>query len=382
MNEPSFWGQGKEYNSDGLKPRPAANGEEGDLWSKVHSAWSQLGVAMVEFGFHRFGSHIQEAWKDFNLGAEHGAYDARSPENSIFIPYFLYRWKDQADRAAGFGRAPAGGTIVRAFLAGHRRLLSPMVAEIAQIAMQQPFSFYEIIASQPGKGMRVQEIFTGQKFDVRERSTSACVRHGDILYGQITPMAEIAAMAFCSPLIIPPRMKPEIIACRRMFKTLFGARDRGLSKEDLPMVEEGIRASYLRIRNQLEGNPGDNVSRQGTAKEAPALKAESKKTSPERGTLVRHTESLEFSQKEVDAWVHKKLSALWGRTPLQAMKDADGREAVAALILDYERKAEASVPASARPDFSALWQMLQPAKKKRVVRASGLRTVEALQPRL
>src|SRR5882757_10102954 len=88
MNDPSFWGRGKEYNRSSLKQRPAAKGLEGDLWRKVRSAWSQLGLEMVEYGFHRFGNHIQQAWKDFNLGAEHGAYDARSPENSIFIPYF------------------------------------------------------------------------------------------------------------------------------------------------------------------------------------------------------------------------------------------------------------------------------------------------------
>lgn len=387
LNAPSFSGRGKEYPRCSPKKRPAAKRTEGDLWRKVRSAWGHLGIEMVEFGFHKFGEHIQEAWKDFHLGAEHSPYDAESPENSIFIPYFLYRWKDQADRAASYGRTPAGGTIARAFLAVNRRLLPPMVAEIAKIALHQPFSFYEIVTSEPGKGMRVQDIFTGEEFDVREKSTSTCVRHGDILYGQITPMRDITTMAFSSPLVIPPRMKPEIIACRRMFRTLLG---RNLSVEDLLEVEEGIRASYLRIRKELE-KPGAHHQSMGhevdlvERKKAPSHRMpnssalEMLSRNPKNGNPGR---AREVMQKEVDAWIHKKLPALWDRTPLQTMKDADGREAVAALILDYERKTEANFPESIRPDFSALWQMLQPAKKKRATGAGGIRNAKTAQTRL
>ena len=38
------------------------------------------------------------------------------------------------------------------------------------------------------------------------------------------------------------------------------------------------------------------------------------------------------------AWVDEKLPALRGRTPREAVRDADGREAVAALILQIERE--------------------------------------------
>jgi hypothetical protein len=45
----------------------------------------------------------------------------------------------------------------------------------------------------------------------------------------------------------------------------------------------------------------------------------------------------EIMRNHYRAWVDEKLPALRGRTPREAVRDADGREAVAALILELER---------------------------------------------
>jgi hypothetical protein len=71
----------------------------------------------------------------------------------------------------------------------------------------------------------------------------------------------------------------------------------------------------------------------------------------------------DFLQKETDAWIHKKLPALGGRTPLQAVKDPDLREIVEALLLDFERHAATDPPGTA-PDFSGIRKRLGvPARK-------------------
>ena len=64
-------------------------------------------------------------------------------------------------------------------------------------------------------------------------------------------------------------------------------------------------------------------------------------------------------QKQVEGWVRTKISALGGRTPLQAVADPDGREMVEALLQGWERQNE--VPGSAgivRPDINALRRLL------------------------
>jgi len=66
-----------------------------------------------------------------------------------------------------------------------------------------------------------------------------------------------------------------------------------------------------------------------------------------------------FMQKQVESWVHQKIPALGGRTPLQAVRDPDGKEMVEALLLDWERRDKADVsPNQIRPDIGALRRLL------------------------
>ncbi len=64
-------------------------------------------------------------------------------------------------------------------------------------------------------------------------------------------------------------------------------------------------------------------------------------------------------QKQVEGWVYQKIPALGGRTPNEAVRDPDGKEAVEALLLQWERYAEKYVsPNQIRPDTSAVRRLL------------------------
>jgi SEC-C motif/Antitoxin Xre/MbcA/ParS C-terminal toxin-binding domain len=67
----------------------------------------------------------------------------------------------------------------------------------------------------------------------------------------------------------------------------------------------------------------------------------------------------EVVQRQVEDWVHKKIPALGGRTPLQAVREPDGREIVESLLLDWEREADAGAfQTGLRPDFNVVRRML------------------------
>jgi hypothetical protein len=55
----------------------------------------------------------------------------------------------------------------------------------------------------------------------------------------------------------------------------------------------------------------------------------------------------------------QKVPVLGGRTPLQAVRDPDGKEIVEALLLDWERHADdGEYQAGIRPDFNAVRRLL------------------------
>ena len=60
-------------------------------------------------------------------------------------------------------------------------------------------------------------------------------------------------------------------------------------------------------------------------------------------------------QKQVEGWVHQKIPALGGRTPMEAVRDRDGKEVVEALLLQWARHDEKRVSTNQiRPDISAI----------------------------
>jgi hypothetical protein len=65
-------------------------------------------------------------------------------------------------------------------------------------------------------------------------------------------------------------------------------------------------------------------------------------------------------QKQVEAWAHEKIPALGGRTPVEAVRDPDGREMVEALLLDWERRTEeGAYQPGIRPDFNSVRKILK-----------------------
>ncbi len=55
---------------------------------------------------------------------------------------------------------------------------------------------------------------------------------------------------------------------------------------------------------------------------------------------------------------------LGGRTPLQAVKEPDGREIVESLLIGFERGADETFPGAIRPDISVLRRLLNLPQKK------------------
>jgi hypothetical protein len=446
------------------------------FWSSVNSENHELTKLLMAFAGERFAPDIEDAWEDFHFGVTDSDYAPGNDIETIFMPYFLYRWRDPMESDLGDTWQP--GTIAKAFLQEKGRTLSQMQTQLLFLCMHQPITFYDVLESRPGQGMLLREIFTGREYDVRERSASRTLNAGDILYAQMSPIEDLTTMAFCAPLPIPPRMKSMIVGQRVLLQSIGRTRkkSRVFSTDDLLEFEEDFRELYLEIVDRLnappvlhntDGDPlemhtmkfelrlspadafdllspllagvrekkdvlaeNDGASDEprtitfdwykkgnqkikswdntilGHLKLSPGLlvadvnsRKRAKKLRWEienrlrlgvvhKETLVQSSEDLlenvrrmppkpqedaqaklmkdpaaqaalrNFLQKETDAWIRKKLPALGGRTPLQAVKDPDLREIVESLLLDFERHAATDYPTGAAPDFSTIRKRL------------------------
>jgi SEC-C motif/Protein of unknown function (DUF2384) len=124
-----------------------------------------------------------------------------------------------------------------------------------------------------------------------------------------------------------------------------------------------------RLRAEIEKRLGASSTHQSTD----AKTVEEMLAKPPGGTRARAKEDNEFDQallrdpeardhfqqiiqRQVEDWVHQKVPALGGRTPLQAVQDPDGREIVESLLLDWERRG--AYQAGICPDFGAVRKLL------------------------
>ena len=127
-----------------------------------------------------------------------------------------------------------------------------------------------------------------------------------------------------------------------------------------------------RIKDEIEQRLGAHATHTGTTTETPeqmlkqakqrgALRGGEKK--PEVEDLLRDPEvrrKIEAEmQKQFEGWVQTKIPALGGRTPMQAVRDPDGKEMVIALLDGWERKTQGPEREGLiRPDVNAMRRLL------------------------
>ncbi len=170
------------------------------------------------------------------------------------MPYFLFHWDPERPTGSRTGTSREG-VVAKAFLLENSGRLTEIERQLLEQSMAQPLSFYEVLSSQPGEGIVLREILTGQEAEVRERSASKAVQTGDIIFAQITSMPGITRLGWCAPLLIPPRMKADVIALRKKLQRKAERGNRAVSVEDLVRCEEEIREVYLDIRDILNTPP-------------------------------------------------------------------------------------------------------------------------------
>ena len=127
-----------------------------------------------------------------------------------------------------------------------------------------------------------------------------------------------------------------------------------------------------KIREEIEKRLGFHVTHIATTLKTPEQMLEESKHK-RRGHSDRENAEVDdrfdpemsrasqvMFQEEVEAWVHQKIPALGGRTPLEAVADPDGKEMVEGLLLGWERKYEGPLgQGMIRPDLNAVRRLLK-----------------------
>jgi hypothetical protein len=450
-NDPCPCGSGKKYKHCCLLAQAAQPEAPEDLtWRHMRRLLDEHNSDMLRFTTNVYGHDaFAEAWREFALDEE-TEFDPENLHMQVFLPWLYHFWspdpaKTQVRDAALHERVPTAEYLRR------KRSLHPLLREYLGSCLEAPLSVLEVTASDPGRGLRLRDLLTGQAHQVAERSASQTMREGDLIFGQVARAGGLGFLETCQAFVIPPSYKIEILEFRRRHfpersappasvraldievlalyngmaarllepklpalrntdgETLsprrvvfdvasaeeaFGAlKHLALGASDDELLSEAVRDSQGRLERVKfswlkQGNPvnpgwentvmgtieirGTRLAVEVNSEERErklrglvaealgeraryrATKVQSMKTllgrsSPEESARAREESArlaelpevkakiAEMMEKHFAGWVNMKIPALGGRTPLEALGDPDGREAVEALVREAER---------------------------------------------
>jgi hypothetical protein len=144
-----------------------------------------------------------------------------------------------------------------------------------------------------------------------------------------------------------------------------------ISGESL-VAEVNSAKRAARLRAEIENRLGAMATHLSTVVRSPEKLLESSRTEkaareefdedfPDEILMDPEVKKLaaESVQKLVEDWVHQKIPVLGNRTPLQAVRDPEGKEIVESLLLEWERRVEDGLYLSnIQPDLRAVRKLL------------------------
>jgi hypothetical protein len=246
-NDPCPCGSGKKYKHCHLKPDETPSTED-PVWHRLRRAIDALNDRLAKTAARHFGPEgIAEAWEEFTLWDEDvEPLDPDSPHTGVFMSWLLYDWLPDPDDTE-VPPAVQKTKAAEACMLADGRHLDPEVKRYVEACLAAPFSFYEVVRCDPGHGFRLRDVLLRSEYDVLERSASAQVEIGDILFAKVASMGEIAMLDACGPVPFPPIDKPRVIELRAELEKAIGP----LTTEVLREYDIELRELYLELTEDL-----------------------------------------------------------------------------------------------------------------------------------
>ena len=229
-NDPCHCGSGKKYKHCCLALDARAPEPPGDrTWRRVRRAVDGFPRLLTRFIDDVYGPEVlDEAWAEFTLWSE-DELDADSALAGVFARWLYHCWRPDpledtiVEDAALHGRSPT-----TEFLARRGARLDPLLRRYLEACTAAPFSFHEILASDPGRGFASRCVITGEENAVFDRAASTTLTSGDLLFAQLVPIDGIVVLEACAPFVLGPAHKLQVLELRSRMRQGMGGDALGV----------------------------------------------------------------------------------------------------------------------------------------------------------
>jgi SEC-C motif/Protein of unknown function (DUF2384) len=214
-NDPCPCGSGKKYKHCCLNAGTAQAAAPTDLtWRRMRGLLDGSPNEMLRFTVRAYGpTAMHEAWDEFT-GFEDIEFDPDTPFMQLFMPWFFHCWAPDPVDTEVVNKSLHGVIPTEAYLATEGPQLDPLLRRYLESVLTAPFTFFEVLACNPGTGMTLRDVMTREEHSVTERAASQGMQAGDLLFGQLASVDGLTMLEAFTGFVIPPMQKASIIELR------------------------------------------------------------------------------------------------------------------------------------------------------------------------
>ena len=214
-NDPCPCGSGKKYKHCCLIARSVPAAAPADLiWRRLRALLDGYATELLRFINEAYGPlAVHEAWDEFT-GHKEVEFDPNTPLIQLFMPWFFHCWAPDHLATEVVDKSLHDVIPTKAYLAVKGRRLDPLLRRYLELVLTAPFTFFEVLACDPGTGMTLRDVMTQEEHEVTERAASQGMQLGDLLFGQLASVDRLTMLEACNGFAIPPMEKAPIIELR------------------------------------------------------------------------------------------------------------------------------------------------------------------------
>ena len=208
-------GSGKKYKHCCLNTGSVPAAAPADLsWRRLRALLDGFATEMLRFTAEAYGPlALHEAWNEFT-GYDDLEFDPNTPFMQLFMPWFFHCWAPDPVATKVVNKSLHEVIPTAAYLSAKGRRLDPLLRRYLESLLTAPFTFFEVLACDPGTGMTLRDVMTQEEHAVTERAASRGMEPGDLLFGQLASVDRLTMLEAGNGFAIPPMEKASIIELR------------------------------------------------------------------------------------------------------------------------------------------------------------------------
>lgn len=163
---------------------------------------------------------------------------------SVFYPWFLFKWRIESEDGESSLPGPRDQSIVQAYLQAHGRKLDPLEREYLEAQANAPLTFFQIMNAEPGKSVSLRDLLLDRDYLVLENTASRMLHSGDVVFGSAFEAGGIELFGALGPVVFNPSAKVDILSAR---KTMSMADNGRITPALLDEYDLELRNLYFKL---------------------------------------------------------------------------------------------------------------------------------------